>query len=50
MTKESLAAESADRIGVLSWTERFYRSVPVSPIWVGLGIVVGLLVVLLAIA
>jgi hypothetical protein len=48
MTKKSLADASADRIGVLSWTERSYRSVPVSPIWVGLGIVVGLLVVFLA--
>ena len=50
MTEKPLADTSVDYEGPLSWTERFYRAVPVSPIWVGLGIVVGLLALFLAIA
>jgi hypothetical protein len=50
MTEKPLADNSADRDAPLSWTERFYRAVPVSPIWVGLGIVVGLLALFLVIA
>jgi hypothetical protein len=50
MTEKPLADTSADRDAPLSWVERFYRAVPVSPIWVGLGIVVGFLAVFLAIA
>jgi hypothetical protein len=50
MTKKPVAQKSVDHEGPLSWTERFYRAVPVSPIWVGVGIVVGLLALFLAIA
>ena len=50
MTEKSLAETSVDQEGPLSWTERFYRDVPVSPIWVGFGIVVFLLALFLAIA
>jgi hypothetical protein len=33
-----------------SWTGRLYQTVPISPIWMGVGIVVGLLLVFVAIA
>jgi hypothetical protein len=45
-----VAQTSVDHEDPLSWTERFYQTVPVSPVWVGLGIVVALLAVFLAIA
>ena len=45
-----MADTSVDQEGPLTWTERFYRDVPVSPIWVGFGIVVFLLALFLAIA
>ena len=44
------ARESVDNEEPLSWIERFYQTVPVSPIWVGLGIVGALLALFLAIA
>jgi hypothetical protein len=50
MTKKPVAQKSVVREGPLAWTERFYRAVPVAPIWVGLGIAVGLLALFLAIA
>lgn len=50
MRKQPLADTSANRNAPLWWTERFYRAVPVSPIWVGFGIVVGLLALFLVIA
>jgi len=49
MTKKPLADTSADRNASVWWTERLYRAVPVSPIWVGCGIAVGLLVLFVAI-
>ena len=39
-----------DHEAPLSWSERFYQKVPVAPVWVGVGIVVGLLIVFLAIS
>ena len=50
MTKMPFARESVDNEDPLSWTERFYQTIPVSPIWVGVGIVGALLVLFLAIA
>jgi hypothetical protein len=49
-TRIPLARESVDHEDPLSRTERFYQKVSVSPIWVGLGIVAGLLALFLAIA
>ena len=50
MTRMPFARESVDSEEPLSWIERFYQTVPVSPIWVGLGIVGALLALFLAIA
>jgi hypothetical protein len=50
MNSEPVAETSTDREEPLSWAARFYRTVSVSPIWVGIGIVVGLLALFLAIA
>ena len=50
MAKKPVAHSDTDHEGPLSWTERFYGAAPVSPIWVGVGIAVGLLALLLAIA
>ena len=49
MTEKTRADRKTDQDAPPSWTERFYRTVPVSPVWVGVGIVVGLLAVFLAI-
>ena len=50
MTNEPVAETSVDHEEPSSWTERFHRTAPVSPIWVGVGIVVGLLALFLVIA
>ena len=50
MTRMPFARESVDNEEPLSWIERFYQTVPVSPIWVGLGIVGALLALFLAVA
>ena len=36
--------------GPSGWTERFYESVPVAPLWVGVGIAAGLLTLFLLLA
>jgi hypothetical protein len=50
MAKKPLADRNADRDAPLSWTERFYQAAPISPAWVGLGILAGLLLLFLVIA
>jgi len=50
VTEKTLASTDTEQGAPPSWIERAYQSAPVAPVWFGVGIAVGLLVALLAIA
>jgi hypothetical protein len=43
-----VARANVEHPGLEAWTERLYRSAPVAPVWLGVGIAAGLLLVFLA--